>query len=134
MTDPQSIAILIARIFLGILFLFQGYDKLFKVGMRNVIQDFSGEMNKKNIPMFFLTTGAWFTSLIEFICGGLLILGLAKYTALYFLCADIILVSIAFSIIRPMWDLQYVFPRVVLLIFLLVVPKEWDVFVLDNFF
>src|SRR5688572_22560537 len=117
MTDPQSAAILFTRIFLGLLFIFQGYDKLFKVGIRNVTQNFSVEMERKYVPAFLVKSGAWFTSLVEFIGGGLLILGLAKYITLYFLCLDIIMVSIAFSIIRPMWDLQFIFPRVVLLIF-----------------
>ena len=133
MTDPQSAAILFARVFLGLLFLFQGYDKLFNVGMRNVIEGFSTEMQRRHVPAFLIRSGAWFTSLVEFICGGLLILGLAKYIALYFLCFDIILVSIAFSFIRPMWDMQFVFPRVALLIFLLVAPSEWDYFTLDFF-
>jgi putative oxidoreductase len=131
MIEPQSIAMLLARVFLGILFVFQGYDKLFNVGIRNVTEGFHSGMAGKNIPSAAVKAGAWFTSLAEFTGGGLLILGLLKYIALYILAADIILVSVAFSIIRPMWDLQFVFPRLVLLIFLLLAPAAWDLISMD---
>ncbi|MEP7265027.1 MAG: DoxX family protein [Bacteroidota bacterium] len=133
MIEPHSAAALLTRLFLGILFLFQGYDKVFTIKIAGVIEEFRYELNKKHIPLAAVRTGAWITSLIELAGGALLILGIAKYTVLYFLAADIIMVSIAFSIIRPMWDLQFVFPRLLLLILLLILPAEWDVLSVDYF-
>ena len=41
--------------------------------------------------------------------------------------------SLAFSIMRPMWDLQHVFPRLALLVAVLILPEAWDLISIDNF-
>ncbi len=119
------------RVVLGILFFFQGYDKVFYVKISGVIDSFRRELGTKKIPDFLLVTSAWFTSFVELVFGGLLILGLFKTLSLYMLGIDLILVVGAFSIITPMWDMQLLFPRLILLAILLYLPTEWDVLSLD---
>ena len=46
----MSLAELFARVFLGIILIFQGYDKLFIVKIKNVVSMFNNESAKKNIP------------------------------------------------------------------------------------
>lgn len=128
----EAIGVFTARIILGLLFFFQGYDAVFKVKIKNVIQAYEQSFENKGIPRFLTVGGAWFTSLSELICGLLLILGLFEYVALYLLGANLIMASIAFGINTPMWDTRHVFPRLVLLIFLLVIPQSWNVISLDN--
>jgi putative oxidoreductase len=123
---------LVARVFLGLLFFFQGYDAVFKIKIRGVMQTIKEPLSKMGVPHFLILTGAWFTSYIELIGGAVLILGFAKYCALYLLGVDLIIASIAFGITKPMWDMQYAFPRLALLIFLLVIPSSWDVVSVDN--
>jgi uncharacterized membrane protein YphA (DoxX/SURF4 family) len=78
-------AVFIARIFLGLLFFFQGYDAVFNVKVKNVIREYENSFEIKGIPQFMTICGAWFTSYVELICGFLLVVGLFEYYALYLL-------------------------------------------------
>lgn len=122
---------LIARVFLGFLFFFQGYDAVFRVKVSGVIQTIEEPMARLGVPRFFIGAGAWFTSYVELICGFLLIIGFAKYYAMYLLGVDLLIASIAFGLVKPMWDMQYAFPRLVLLLLLLMIPSQWDVISVD---
>ena len=122
---------LIARLFLGFLFFFQGYDAVFKVKISGVLQEIEAPMLTIGVPRVFITAGAYFTSYVELIGGFLLIIGFVKYYILYLLGMDLIIASIAFGIMKPMWDMQYVFPRLALLLFLLIAPAGWDVLSVD---
>ncbi len=74
------------------------------------------------------------TSWIELLCGFLLILGFFKFFAIYLLCFNLIIVVFGFSLSKPMWENNHVFIRLLLLIFLLVAPLEWDRFSIDYLF
>ncbi|HEY4799811.1 MAG TPA: DoxX family membrane protein [Bacteroidia bacterium] len=124
-------AVFITRIFLGLLFFFQGVDAVFKIKLSKVVETIEEPLITKGIPRYFIILGAYYTSYVQLIAGFCLILGFAKYYALYLLGFDLIIASIAFGIVKPMWDMQYVFPRLVLLIFFLVAPSEWDVISID---
>lgn len=128
----ETAAVFIARVFLGSLFFFQGYDAVFKVKVTTIISTYERIFYNKGIPVFLIKAGTWFTSYTELIAGFLLILGLFEYCALYLLGMNLIVASIAFSIAQPMWDMRFVFPRLVLLLFLLAVPSSWDVWTIDN--
>lgn len=118
---------------MGFLFFFQGYDAIVRVGVKNVIETFHVPLSERGIPKIFTTIGVWFTSCIQLIGGLLLVIGFLKYYVLYLLGLDLIVASIAFGIIKPMWDMQFVFPRLILLIFLLIAPSQWDVLSVDYF-
>ena len=63
-----------------------------------------------------------------------LILGfLYKYT-LVFLGMDLIIVSIAFGMIQPMWDTKHAFPRFLLIVLNMFVLIQFDKFTLDHLF
>jgi uncharacterized membrane protein YphA (DoxX/SURF4 family) len=127
-------AAFIARIFLGLLFFFQGYDAVFNVKIKNVVNTYQNSFSNIGIPKFFTICGAWFTSFVELIGGLLLVLGAVEYYTLYLLGLDLLIASIAFGIATPMWDTRHVFPRLALLIFLLAIPASWNVLSLDNLF
>jgi uncharacterized membrane protein YphA (DoxX/SURF4 family) len=127
------IAELLLRVFAGVLFLFQGYDKLFRVKISGVVEAFQSEAAIYQVPKWILYFLAYYTSLIEFFGGMLLVLGLFSHYALYALGIDLILVSIAFSFIEPMWDTKHVFPRLALIIILLVLPSENNPFSIEYF-
>lgn len=123
---------LILRTFCGVIFLFQGYDKLFKVKISGVIETFRFEAQQKNVPSFLLTLAAYYTSYVEFFVGLLLIVGLFKNYALCALGFDLIMVAVAFSYMKPVWDMRNVFPRLILVALLLFMPTRWAYFSLDN--
>lgn len=118
-----SIAEVFVRCFLGILFLFQGYDKLFVVKIKNVINAFHHETDRKHIPSFLLYFTSYFTSITEFTGGISLITGLFHQYVPIILVINLLIVAIAFSFLRPMWDLQHVFPRVILLTLILLLSN-----------
>jgi uncharacterized membrane protein YphA (DoxX/SURF4 family) len=128
-----QIAECIIRLFTGILFFFQGYDKIFKVKISGVVNNFLEQAEHIHIHKPLVTIISYFTSYIELIGGFLLIIGLFTNYALIALGFDLVLVCFAFSIIRPMWDMQYVFPRLLLVIILLLFPSEYVKIGLDYF-
>ena len=127
----EFIAVLIARVFVGFLFFFQGYEAVFKIKVKGVIEVYQNPFAFKGIPKLITACGAWFTSCSALICGFLLIIGLFQYCALYLLGLNLIITSIAFGIDTPMWDMRFVFPRLLLLLLLLLVPSSWHILSLD---
>lgn len=128
----KEIAVFVARVFLGILFFFQGYDALFRIKMNNVVETFELPLSNKGIPRFLLVLGAWFASMTELSGGLLLIFGLFTSIGLILLALNLVFVALTFSLIRPMWDMQFVFPRLLLILFLLLIPTEWNCISIDS--
>ena len=124
---------LVLRLFLGILLFFQGFDKVFRVKVKGVYETFETEAVENNhIPKSLLYFSAFFTSYTELIAGFLLITGLFKYWALTFIGLDLLIASLAFSIVKPMWDTRFVFPRLAVLTALFILPHEWEAISIDN--
>lgn len=126
-----QVAELLVRTFAGILFLFQAYDKLFKIKMIFVIDTFTADAEKNHIPHWLLTLVIYFTSILEFVAGIMLLMGFCITLALYGLGLDLLLVCLAFTFIKPMWDMKFVFPRFALIIALLLMPGHYRLFCLD---
>ena len=127
----EIFAVFIARAFLGFLFFFQGADAVFNIKPQGVFDTIHEPLIKKHVPKFIILLGIYYTSYVELIAGFCLIIGFAKYYALYLLGIDLLIASIAFGMLKPMWDMQYIFPRLVLFIFFFLVPSEWDVLSVD---
>ncbi|MBL7930551.1 MAG: DoxX family membrane protein [Bacteroidia bacterium] len=133
MTTNFQIAELLVRVFAGILFLYQGYDKLFRIKMPGVIAAFSADAESNHVPRPIVNIVAYYTSIVEFLGGLLLVFGLFTSYALYALGIDLILVCLAFSYMTPIWDMKHVFPRLILVVTLLVFPEESHYYRLDHF-
>jgi len=127
----QTVVAFFARVLLGIIFLMQGIGKVFTWGLDGVYSSFQ-PYEETFLPKFSIVFAAYFTSYAELICGGLLVLGLFKNYALYALVLVLLIVSFGHGLSSPIWDLSNVMWRAVLLIFLLVIPKEWDKWQLDT--
>ena len=127
-----QLAELILRVFCGVIFAYQGYDKLFKVKISGVTLAFQNNAQKNNIPYFLLYAAAAFTSIVEFAGGLLLMAGLFKNMSLVLLGVDLIVVGAAFSMVEPVWDMRHVFPRLLMIFTLLILPDEWGLLSLDR--
>ena len=136
MTDEVSIAIalLAIRLLAGILFFFQGYDKLFSLKTEGVLRAFADSLLQRKIPLPLARISIQISSFIEFAGGLLLVFGLFREPVLYFLTANMLCVAFTFSFLKPMWDMNYFFSRFVLLAVLLLLPAEWDNFSLAHLF
>lgn len=133
MKTNQTIGILISRLLLGFIFFFQGYGKVFNWGVYQFMRmDFFYKPYKDILPDFLIFGTAYYTSYIELIGGLLLIIGFKRDYALYALGSVLVLVTIGHGMAEPIWDLSHVMYRAVLLLGLLFLPKEWDIYSLDN--
>ena len=128
-----AIAEFMIRLITGILFFFQGFDKLFNIKMDEVIATFMRDAERRHIPRPMVAFISYLTSLIELIAGFLLIIGLFTNYALLALSIDLVMITLAFSIMQPMWDLKHVFPRVILLTILFIISSNYNKISLDYF-
>ncbi|WP_422089661.1 DoxX family protein [Tenacibaculum ovolyticum] len=132
MQKNQQIAVLIMRLLLGLIFFFQGFGKVFKFGLENVYKNFFLNSYSDLLPDFLLLITAYYTSLIELIAGLLLIIGLKTNYALYALASVLVIVTIGHGLKEPIWDLSHLMYRTALLIPLLLLPKNLDIYSIDN--
>jgi len=128
----RNIGILTLRLLLGFIFFFQGFGKVFKFGIDNVYNNFFKGGYEGILPDFVLLITAYFTTFAELICGFLLIIGLKRDWALYVLAAVLIIVTFGHGLKDPIWDTGHVMVRALFLIPLLLLPKEWDRFSIDQ--
>jgi uncharacterized membrane protein YphA (DoxX/SURF4 family) len=129
-----EVAELLVRLFAGILFFLQGYDKIFRVTMHSVIDAFTADAERYHVPRVALFGISYYTSIVELTGGLLLIAGLYTDFALYALAFDLLLVCFAFTYMQPMWNMKYVFPRLALVVTLLLMPAEYQRFSLQHYF
>ena len=129
----KSIAVLTLRMVLGLIFLMQGFGKVFTWGVENVFkQDFFYGAYKDLLPDYLIYGTAYYTSYVELIGGFLLVIGLKSNYALYALASVLIVVTFGHGLAEPIWGLSHVVFRTVLLVALLLLPKEWDRFSVDH--
>ena len=128
----RSIAVLIIRLLLGFIFMFQGYGKVFKFGVENVYNNFFKETYTALLPEFLVYATAYYTSYIELVGGLLLVIGFKRDYALYALASVLIIVTFGHGLAEPIWDTSHVMSRTILLIPLLLLPKAWDRFSVDG--
>jgi len=127
----MAVALLTVRIFAGTLFVFQGYDKIFRLGMGQLKATMIASLGERALPSALIGFVAATTSWIEFLGGLFLIGGLLMPWVIYLLCLDLIVISVGFSLAKPMWDTGHVFTRLILLLILLVAPPASYAFSLD---
>lgn len=131
MQKNRQIAVLTIRLLLGFIFFFQGFGKVFKFGLDAVSQNFFIKSYGDLLPDFLLIFTAYYTSLVELIAGLLLIIGLKRDLALYFLASVLVIVTFGHGLKDPIWDLSHVMYRTILLVSLLWIPKEYDLYSVD---
>lgn len=114
------------RMLLGIIFLMQGYGKIFTMGISVVYDRFFKVFENSLLPKWLIVATVYYTSYIELIGGLLLITGLYIKYAMYLLALDLLIVSFGHGLLEPIWDLSHVMPRTILLGALFFLPGSWD--------
>jgi uncharacterized membrane protein YphA (DoxX/SURF4 family) len=122
----QTAGIFFIRTLLGIIFLMQGYGKIFTIGVGRVYDTFFKAFETTFLPKWLIISTAYYTSYIEMIAGFLLIIGLFRKYTLYLLAIDLLIVSFGHGLMEPIWDLSHVMPRAILLAALMLLPSERD--------
>lgn len=126
-----EIASLLARLVLGILFFFQGYEKIFRIGLRQTEDAMTGAMFRTALPRQLVRFITILSSFIELCAGLTLFAGLFLFPSLVLLSANLLLVVLAMSLRESLWDMRYVWPRLALLVFLWSVPLQAHRFSVD---
>ncbi len=129
----KTVAATTVRLILGFIFLMQGYGKVFTWGVEKVYRmDFFYDTYKDLLPDFIIHATAYYTSYVELVAGFLLVVGFKRDYALYALASVLVIVTFGHGLSDPIWDLSHVMYRTILLVALLIFPKEWDRFSVDN--
>lgn len=129
----KTVGVLTLRLILGFIVLLQGYGKVFSWGVENIYKaDFFQGTFKDLLPDFIIYSTAYYTSYVELIGGFLLVLGLRTNLALYALASVLVIVTFGHGLAEPVWDLSNVMYRTILVVALLILPREWDKFSVDN--
>ncbi|HEX4373731.1 MAG TPA: DoxX family protein [Puia sp.] len=131
-TRMQAAGLFFIRTLLGIIFFMQGYGKVFTFSVSKVYDMFFKEIETTFLPKWIIVFAAYYTSYIELICGFLLIIGLFRKYAMYFLAIDLLIVSFGHGVMEPIWDLSHVIPRAILLASLFLLPTAWDKWNVDS--
>ncbi|WP_166351151.1 DoxX family membrane protein [Phytoactinopolyspora limicola] len=80
----RDVALLLARIGIGAVFIAHGWQKLFDYGIDGVAASF----DQMDVPL--PTAAAWFSALVELVGGAALIIGVATPVVALFLLADMV--------------------------------------------
>jgi uncharacterized membrane protein YphA (DoxX/SURF4 family) len=123
--------VLLVRVVLGVLFFMQGYDKIFRLGINTTAEAASNPVTYRLFGKGIYKAGIAVSSWIELVAGALLIIGFQHDAALMLLALDMFGAGIVFSMIKPMWDMQFYFPRLAMLVFLAIIPPGWDIWSMD---
>ncbi len=130
MKEPVDInraaALFLARVLLGLIFFWQGFHKVFVWGVEGVYERAFQPLEATFLPGFVLWGTAYFTSWVELLAGGLLILGVARRAALYALGLVLLVVSFGHGLQEGIWDLHHVLFRGGLVVFLLWTDEAQD--------
>ena len=123
----------ILRLILALIFVMQGYGKVVTWGVDDVFEmDFFYGTYKDLLPYSLIYATAYYTSYVELIGGLLLLVGWKRNLALYALGSVLIIVSFGHGLVDPIWDLDHVFYRTVMLVALLILPESLDIYTIDN--
>jgi uncharacterized membrane protein YphA (DoxX/SURF4 family) len=127
-------AVFFVRWVLGLIFFMAGWWKTFELGplghaQRLFIEPYADTW----IPVWLLWTFGTVIPVVELIAGAMLCLGLRVRAAGIAVGMILIVVTYGHLLKEPLFDTtHHIFPRLVLLTFVLAVPAEWDLLSCDT--
>ena len=127
-------AILFARLVLGLIFFMAGEWKVFQLGPIEHVKMFFLPYSDTFLPVWSLWAMGFTIPFVELIAGGLVIVGLRTREALIALGFVLAVVTFGHLLKEPLYEFHtHVIPRLALLLFVLLLPREADRFSLDHF-
>ncbi len=127
----QAFVYLMLRVIFGSVFFFQAYDKIFRIKLQNVCYEVYQGSKRRRIPDWFSDVSIYISSYLELTGGFLMVLGLFTLPLLYAFGLHLMMIFVAFGYLQGIWDMKHVFPRLAILVLLLLLPWEWNTFSLD---
>lgn len=128
----RSWALLFARLVLGLIFCMAGVWKVFGLGPLEHVRKFFLPFADTFLPIWSLWLVGVVIPFIEMIAGALVILGLRTRAALVALGFVLAVVTFGHLLKEPLYEFHtHVIPRLALLLFILLLPREDDTFSVD---
>lgn len=127
-------ALLFAREVLGFIFFMAGVYKVFRMGPLGHARHYFIEPYADSfLPTWSLWTVGTVIPIVELIAGALVIIGLRTREALIALGCVLVIVTFGHLLKQPLYEFHtHVIPRLALLLFVLMLPREDDRFSLDH--
>ena len=130
----RSWALLFARLVLGLIFFMAGFWKVFQLGPLQHARKYFLPFADTFLPVWSLWAVGVAIPIVELIAGGLVILGLRVREALSALGFVLAIVTFGHLLHEPLYEFHtHVIPRLALLLFVLILPREEDRFSVDYF-
>ena len=131
----RSWAVFFARVILGLIFGMAGYWKCFVLTPIGHARGFFIETYADTwIPVWILWTTGLTVPVVELIAGWLLVVGWRRREALLALGFVLVLVTYGHLLLEPLYVfIQHVIPRLALLLFVMLMPLEEDIYSVDHF-
>ena len=128
----RSWAILFARLVLGLIFFMAGLYKVFHLGPLEHARKYFLPYADTFLPIWSLWATGVVIPFVELVAGGLVMLGLRMREALVSLGFVLAIVTFGHLLKEPLYEFHtHVIPRLALLLFILLLPREDDRFSLD---
>ena len=128
----RSWAIFFAREVLGFIFFMAGVHKVFVLGPLGHARKYFLPFSDTFLPVWSLWAVGTVIPIVELVAGGLLLLGLRTREALISLGFVLIIVTFGHLLHEPLYAFhEHVIPRLALLLFVLMLPREDDKLSLD---
>ena len=125
-------AILFARLVLGLIFFMAGVMKVFQLGPLNHARKYFLPFADTFLPVWSLWAVGVVIPFVELIAGAMVILGLRVREALVALGFVLAIVTFGHLLKEPLYEFHtHVIPRLALLLFVFLLPRENDRFSLD---
>jgi uncharacterized membrane protein YphA (DoxX/SURF4 family) len=125
-------AILFARLVLGLIFFMAGVMKVFQLGPLNHARKYFLPYADTFLPVWSLWAMGVVIPFVELIAGAMVILGLRVREALVALGFVLAVVTFGHLLSEPLYEFHtHVIPRLALVLFILLLPREDDRFSLD---
>jgi uncharacterized membrane protein YphA (DoxX/SURF4 family) len=130
----RSWALLFARGVLGFIFFMAGVYKVFQLGpLGHARKWFTGPYADTFLPMWSLWAVGTVIPFVELLAGALVLLGLRMREALIALGFVLVIVTFGHLLKEPLYEFHtHVIPRLALLLFILMIPREDDRFSIDH--
>lgn len=130
----RGLAILIARMIVGLIFFMAGWWKVFQLGpVEHARKLFVEPFRDSFLPVWSLWATGTVVPFVELVAGGLVIAGLFRRPAYLALGAVLVLVTFGHLVDRPLYEFHtHVIPRTVLLLFVMVMPADEDTVSADH--
>ncbi len=127
-------AALLARCLLGLLFFMAGWMKLFEMGAAEHARQLFVEGYKNSwIPVWLLWFFGFTIPFVEFISGGLLLLGFRIREALIAIVMVLVIVTYGHLLENPFYDVTtHILPRALLALFLFMIPQNSEAWTMDS--